>query len=801
MLSWDKIKGVGPARRSALEQAGFLTPEQLVEHLPTGYQDTTRLVAIAALRPGLSAAFEGEIIRPPRLIRSAAYTYVATSVQDHTGILACTWFSAPWMTKNLPLHQKLRFYARIAQRKDGKIFAVNPMIVDEPSILPVYRPIEKVPPKTMRKLIAATLAAGRFEDMLPETFRNRYNLCPRQMALSKAHFPRSREALEEARRRLAFEELTLFQMQLASFRNDRKEGVRIPSRAEDVDGFWNLLPFEATGAQRRVLEEIREDLQREAPMARLVQGDVGSGKTAIAFFALFLAARAGFQGALMAPTDVLASQHFRTAEKILAPAGIRCVLLTGKLPAPQRKEALAAIRSGEADVIIGTHALISKAATYRRLGLVITDEQHRFGVRQRTALSDKALGGKDGNAVDGEEAAGKEPFFLFRRKERSKEKPLEGKPNMTDSRACNPLCKKSIGGAAAAGAGIGEASDNEAPFGGTDTGGVGIGEASDSAAPFGGAAAAGAGIGETSDSVVPFGGTGAGGVSAGEAGNNETTAVGPAANVLVLSATPIPRTLSLILYGDLDISIVDEMPKGHVPVKTYIVPETKREGLYSFIRTQAASGRQIYIICPLVSESERFEAASAEEMYDTLRKGALSSLRVGLVHGRQNPREQDALLCAFAAGSLDVLVSTTVVEVGVDVPNATVMVIENAERFGLSQLHQLRGRVGRGGAQSYCFLMASPDERLEALVSTADGFEIARKDLEQRGPGEWFGTRQHGAPLLPGAALGADARLLQETQQAIQQVLSCEEFAYEAERLREAARRRFGEALDGIGVN
>lgn len=688
MLTWEMIKGVGPARRFALEEAGFFKPEQLVEHLPIGYRDTTHTVPIANLRPGDQVAFEGEIMKPAKLIRQAKYTYVTASLQDATGILACTWFSAPWMLKNLPPRRKLRLYARISQQKNGQIFGVNPIIVDQPSIQPLYRPIDKIPPKTMRNLIAATLAAGRFDEMLPETFRNRHHLCPRQIALAQVHFPESHSALQEARRRLAFEELTLFQMQLLSFRDSQKNGVKINADKAVFEEFYKLLPFQATEAQRRVLEEIRVDLENKAPMIRLVQGDVGSGKTAIAFGAIFFAVKAGFQAALMAPTDVLASQHFRTALKILEPAGIRCILLTGKLPAAQRREALHAIQSGEAGVIIGTHALISKDVKYRRLGLAITDEQHRFGVRQRTALSDKAGG---------------------------------------------PL-------------------SDESP------------------------------INDSPDNVLP-------------------AIELPTANVLVLSATPIPRTLSLILYGDLDVSIVDEMPKGRVPVKTHILPEAKREGLYGFIREQAALGYQTYIICPLVSESERYEAASAQEMYDALRNGALSQLRVGLAHGRQRPEEQSKILHAFSNGLLDVLVSTTVIEVGVDVPNATIMVIENADRFGLSQLHQLRGRVGRGSRQSYCFLMANPDERLEALSSTTDGFAIAQKDLEQRGPGEWFGTRQHGAPILPGAVLGADMQLLQETQQAVKQVLSCEQQTYEAEQLKESARQRFGALLEKTGVN
>lgn len=667
MLTWDQVKGIGPARRATLEAAGLFSPEQLAERLPVGYRDTTAVVSIAALHAGTEAAFEGIVAKQARTVRLGGRVYVTTTIQDDTGQLKCTWFSAPWMAKNLPTGARLWFHGRITRQKNGALLCISPMIVDTPAILPVYRPIDKVPPKTMRTLIAAALDAGRFDDPLPETFRSRYNLCPRQFALQKAHFPDTQEALADARRRLAFEELTLFQTHLQALKVRDAKGIVIPSTDADTQAFWDALPFSPTGAQARVLDEIRQDLAADTPMARLVQGDVGSGKTAVAFGALALAAQAGYQGALMVPTEILAAQHFRTAEKLLGPLGISCALLTGKLPAAARRQARELAASGTAQVIIGTHALISEGVQYANLGLVITDEQHRFGVRQRTALSAKAEG------------------------------------------------------------------------------------------------------------LAP--------------------------NVLVMSATPIPRTLSLILFGDLEVSVIDELPPGRTPVKTHIVPEAKREGMYGFLRAQASAGRQAYIVCPLVDESEMVDAISAEAMYGTLRKGPLAQLKLGLVHGRQKADEKDATLRAFADGTLDVLVATTVIEVGVDVPNACVMVIENADRFGLSQLHQLRGRVGRGAAESYCFLMAQPNERLDALVGTTDGFVIAQKDLEQRGPGEWFGTRQHGAPAMPGAALGGDVKLLEETQRAVKQLLSDPLRRHEAEAMRQAAAAKYADTLDAIGIN
>lgn len=667
MLSWNDVKGVGPARLSALTQAGFLTPEQLAERLPTGYRDTTKAVPIAALRPGMEAAFEGVIAQQARTVRLGGRVYVTTKLQDDSGVLKVTWFSAPWMARHLPTGRRLRFYGRITQQRNGGLLGVNPMIVDEPAILPVYRPIDKLPAKTMRALIAAALEGGTFDDPLPEAFQRRYGLCPRHQALKGAHFPQTQQALAEARRRLAFEELTLFQVQLQQLLVKDAPGIVIPSTQGQAAAFWASLPFAPTDAQFRLLEVIRTDMASSRPMARLVQGDVGSGKTAIAFGALYLAVQAGYQGVMMAPTEVLAAQHYRTAGRLLAPLGIRVALLTGKMPARERREAREMAASGEAQVLIGTHALIAEGVTYHSLGLAITDEQHRFGVRQRTALSSRTEG------------------------------------------------------------------------------------------------------------LSP--------------------------NVLVLSATPIPRSLSLVLFGDLDISIVDELPPGRTPVRTHIVPEKKRAGMYSFLRAQVSAGGQAYIVCPLVEDSELSEGVSAESHHAALSKGPLAGLRLGLVHGRQRAEEKDAVLRAFSQGEIDVLVATTVIEVGVDVPNATMMVIENAEKFGLSQLHQLRGRVGRGSAESYCFLMGGPSERLETMTATTDGFVIAQKDLEQRGPGEWFGTRQHGAPAMPGAALGGDMQLLEETQQAVKALLCDPLRRDEADAMRRAAQAKYGDALDEIGLN
>ena len=456
----------------------------------------------------------------------------------------------------------------------------------------------------------------------------------------------------------------MYQVGLWLMRGAKREGVAIDAPDALGDEYWQTLPFAPTNAQRRVLSEVLSDLRAPFPMARLIQGDVGCGKTAIAFGAMYAAVKRGWQCALMAPTEILAAQHYETARKLLEPLGVTCGLLTGSLTPKNRRLAHEAVASGAWRVVIGTHALITESVQYENLGLVVTDEQHRFGVRQRTLLSGK----------------------------------------------------------------------------------------------------------------------------------------GDSPNVLVMSATPIPRTLSLILYGDLDISIVDELPPGRTPVKTNIVPEAKRQAMYGFLREEVKKGRQIYVVCPLIEESEAMDAAPAEVIYENLRTRDLPDLRVALVHGRLKPADKDAILSDFHAGKIDVLVSTTVIEVGVNVPNASVMVIENAERFGLAQLHQLRGRVGRGAAVSYCFLMAEPNERLRLMTKTNDGFEIARKDMELRGPGEILSQRQSGVMALGAGALMSDTALLKETHDAARELLTAPD-SDEARAVIELAQRTLGERLKDVAMN
>lgn len=667
MMALTELKGLGKARLESLHQAGIFTMADLLLTLPARYQDTTVITPLKDAVPGAEICVCGYPKAAPRLSRFRGLTSVTLRLCDETGSITVVWFNQPWIQNQITEETQLILYGRIDRDKQGRVRMASPIRVQERGILPIYRALSGIPPKVMRDLMRQALT--QLKDCCPETLpdivRVRHHLCERNFALRQTHFPESRENLALALRRISFEGMLLYQTASSLMRGERQHGVKITLEKNSCDAYWVSLPFPPTSAQKRVLQEIADDLSAPHAMGRMVQGDVGCGKTALAFGAMALAAQAGYQSALMAPTEILARQHLESAQKILVPLGISCGLLLGGMKTAERREALEKIASGEWQAVIGTHALISEGVTYQKLGLVVTDEQHRFGVRQRKMLSKKA---------------------------------------------------------------------EEAP------------------------------------------------------------------NELVLSATPIPRTLALVLYGDLDLSVVDELPPGRTPVKTRIVPEEKRQGLYDFIIRQAAEGKQTYIVCPLVEESETLDARSAESTYAELCTGPLSSLRLGLTHGSQDAAEKEKTIAAFAAGKIDVLVATTVIEVGVNVPSATVMVIENADRFGLSQLHQLRGRVGRGAAESWCFLMAAPNERLKTLCETNDGFVIAKKDLEMRGPGDFLGTRQHGSTLIPGMALGADVPLMEESAACLR-TLRSPGYEEEWEEVKKSARAAFARVMDEVAMN
>ena len=663
-----ELKGIGPARLALLEEAGICTIYDLLMVMPADYRDTTVITPIRDIVPGEFCCVQGTLKADPKTGYFHGITRVTASIKDDTGTLPLIWFNQPWAAKQFKAGDEVIFSGKPDRDKQGRLRLVSPKHETEQKLIPQYRLTAGIAAATFEKLIdqALTLLDATCPETLPADLRLRYGLCERNFALRQIHKPESKEALHIAQYRMAFEQLLLYQAALSMLRSAPGNARPIGISQQTGDAFWGALPFSATNAQKRVFSEICHDLGQSTAMRRMVQGDVGCGKTAIAFAAMYCCAQAGLQSALMAPTEILAKQHLESAEKMLEPLGVRCGLLLGGMKVKERREALEAIRTGLWQVVIGTHALLSEGVEYNNLSLVITDEQHRFGVHQRQKLSQKAGEGYD-------------------------------------------------------------------------------------------------------------------------------------PHVLVMSATPIPRSLALILYGDLDISAVDELPPGRTPVKTHIVPDSKRDGLYDFIRKQAAAGWQTYIVCPLVEESEMIEARSAQEVYAELCNGPLSDLRLGLTYGNQETVEKERTLQDFSAGNIDVLVATTVIEVGVNVPRATVMVIENADRFGLSQLHQLRGRVGRGAQESWCFLMAEPNERLKALCSTNDGFEIARKDLELRGPGEFLGTAQHGQGAF--ALLSADGRLLADTQQCLRWLREDKAAADALAMVEASAKQLFHDQLEQTALN
>jgi ATP-dependent DNA helicase RecG len=572
-------------------------------------------------------------------------------VVDQSAAMTVTFFNQSYVKNALRPGESFVFYGKVEGMGRARQM-VNPVFEREGAarftgrIMPVYPLTHGVSNNFLAGLTAQALAdcLEQLQETLPAALRQEYALAGLGFSYQNIHFPASWEELELARRRLIFEELFDLSCGLALLKGRRgsETGPTFPPRP--AAEFTALLPFAPTGAQRRAMEEVCADAASGRPMNRLLQGDVGSGKTAVAAYGAWLAWKSGYQSALMAPTEILAQQHFATLSALLSPAGVRVALLTGSLKAVEKKKVCSALQTGELDLIVGTHALLSQGVEFSRLGLVIVDEQHRFGVAQRSALAGKA--------------------------------------------ALRP-------------------------------------------------------------------------------------------HVLVMSATPIPRTLALMIYGDLDLSVLDELPPGRAPVETYLIGEDKRERLYGFVRKLVGEGRQVYIVCPAVEEGEDAdgELKAVTAYASQLQTQVFPDLRVALVHGRLKAKEKQTVMAAFADGQVDVLVSTTVIEVGVDVPNAALMVVENADRFGLSQLHQLRGRVGRGQHQSYCVLLSdnkAPEtrQRLKVLTQTGDGFRIAEEDLKARGPGDFFGKRQHGLPQLRIADLAGDMRVLKQAQQAAQKLLA-----------------------------
>ncbi|NLG36533.1 MAG: ATP-dependent DNA helicase RecG [Clostridiales bacterium] len=668
--------GVGEQRARALARLGIRTVGDLMYFFPKDYIALRDIPPVHKASHGEKTSLVGTVVSAVRVNRPRPGFSVSTAAVDgDRGRAECVWFNKPYLKTTLRQGSRWLFIGTLDTRM-GALRILNPVMesLDDGApapILPQYRLARGLTQKALRALVRQGLTRAARET-LPPSFRKRYELAERGFALENIHFPVNAEALGFARRRLAFEELLMYVIALRSQREMRAGGSGVVMRVldEELTRFTDGLPFPLTGAQRRVLREIARDMASPAAMNRLVQGDVGSGKTVLAMAALYIAARSGMQGALMAPTEILAEQHRRTAEALLVPHGIRVGMLTGGMRAAERRVALAALAEGAWDVVIGTHALIQPGVVYRSLGIVITDEQHRFGVAQRAALGEKGA-----------------------------------RPDM-----------------------------------------------------------------------------------------------------LVMSATPIPRTLALILYGDLDISLVDELPPGRRPVITRIVPGRKRDDMYRYIAERLVAGEQAYIICPLVEDSEKVDSLSATGLYEELVRGALRNVSVGLLHGRMAASDKEALLARFRLGEMRALVATTVVEVGVDVPAASIIVVENADRFGLAQLHQLRGRVGRGQTQSWCFL--APGEagedamrRLSVMAATCDGFAIAQKDLEMRGPGEFLGQQQAGMTDPRVLALLRDVRILAEVREAADRLFEAGADPAEREAILTEALGAYEERMRGIVFN
>ncbi len=676
------LKGVGEKRAAQLAKLGILTIEDLLRSYPRDYIDYSSPCGV------LEAPYETPCVvratvysrQPPVRVRGGRTIYRVDAGDDGAG-LTLTFFNSPYAAQKLEPDREYLFYGRIGGgfgRREMTAPAFIPADSPHP-LTAVYHQTQGINSAYLAKLVAAALAslpAEELADPLEEPLRRRWKLPALAEALRWIHQPASQEEARRARRRFAFEELYCLELGMKLLRSRSSRSAGAPMSRCDPGPFYASLPFAPTGAQRRAVEEIQKDFCAAAPMNRLLQGDVGSGKTLVAAAGMAMAAQCGYQSVLMAPTEILARQHAETLDRMLGPLGIRVALLTGSVKGKARRTLLEAIAQGQTQVVVGTHAVLGEAVQFARLGFAVVDEQHRFGVRQRGLLAGKAE---------------------------------------------NP-------------------------------------------------------------------------------------------HLLVMSATPIPRTLSLLLFGELDVSILDELPPGRTPVRTMAVGSGLRGRMYGFLEKQIAAGRQVFVVCPLIEQSEEAGGETAELQAVTAYKEEVAARllpgrRIGLLHGRMKPEQKDEVMRAFAAGEIDLLCSTTVVEVGVDVPNASVMVIENAERYGLSALHQLRGRVGRGAAESFCILVSDNDsepvrERLAFLCRTADGFAVAQYDLEHRGPGDFFGRRQHGLPTLRVADAATDARMIETAaaEAAALQQRDPELSAPEHAALRQAVERLF-EAAGGTAVN
>ena len=638
------LKGVGEKRAGLLNKLGIFTIEQLLEYYPRDYRDFSREMLVSDCKSGENACIKATLISSVKehMIRRGMTLYKCDFTDGNT-VIHATLFNQKFLAKSLKIYEDYILFGKIEKRLSFAEMS-SPQILpakDNAGIHPIYRATEKLSSAAIEKLMKAALEQhGEFAETLPRDIRQKYGLIELTAAMRNIHFPESFDLLAAARKRLIFEELLILQLGLLKLKSKKRRKSHISISHDYTADFLKLLPFKPTGAQLRAVKDCVADMQGKYPMNRLLQGDVGSGKTAVAAGVIYAAVKNGYQCAFMAPTEILANQHFETLSKMLEPAGITVRLITGSTSAAEKRRIKAELAAGEAQLAIGTHALIQKDVDFKNLGLVITDEQHRFGVNQRASLAEK----------------------------------------------------------------------------------------------------------------------------------------GGEVHSLVMSATPIPRTLALMIYGDLDISVLDELPPGRQKIRTDVVDSRYHKRLYEFVKKQISAGQQAYIVCPLVEAGES-DLLPAEEYAEQLANGAFKGINLGVLHGKMNSKSKERVMAGFVSGHIKILVATTVVEVGVDVPNASVMIIENAERFGLSQLHQLRGRVGRGKAQSYCVLVSDSKsetarERLQIMKKYSDGFKIADEDLKQRGPGDFFGNRQHGLPELKIADMLSNTEMLALCRECADNILA-----------------------------
>ena len=660
------LKGVGPKRAELYRKLGIETAEQLIELYPRDYVDLTAPVTVAQAHIGEVCAFRAFVMSKKSPFNEyARMALYKAELSDGTGNITAVFFNTKYAFGRLETGREYIFYGKITGDEIRKQIS-TPLFVDvsENVLMPKYPLTAGLSNNMVSANVKTALQQVTVAESLPQPLIEKLGLLPRETAVRQIHFPRTRQEYTEARRRLVLEELLTLKLGLSLMKRRGREHTSAVMKPADITPLWRALPFEPTNAQKNAVRDCIADMQREFPMNRLIQGDVGSGKTLVAAAAAYFAFLNGHGTMVMAPTEVLAQQHYKTFTEMLSGLGVRVELLSGSLTVKEKNDVRRRAESGEIDVLIGTQALIQKTSAMSSAGLVIVDEQHRFGVSQRSTLAEK----------------------------------------------------------------------------------------------------------------------------------------GKAPHILAMSATPIPRTLALIIYGDLDVSILGEMPKGRLPVKTYAVDGSFRLRVYNFIKKHIAAGRQAYIVCPLVESSEgKSEKASAIEYYDRIVNGDFRDIPTGLLYGKLKQSEKEQVMSDFKAGKLKLLVSTTVIEVGIDVPNAVVILIENAEQFGLSQLHQLRGRVGRGSEQSFCVLMTDnrsdyTKARMDAMVRTTNGFEIAQEDLELRGPGNFFGREQHGLPPLKVADIADDAGLLTEADRVSAAILSADPQLTrpENELLRRNVERLFG---------